>query len=131
MSEIVPGLTHEKQITVEEKHTAQHLGSGGVPVFATPMMILLMEETSRGVVEPLLPEGQLTVGSHLDVRHLAPTPVGMKVTIRSELLVVEGRKLAFRVEAYDEREKVGEGMHERFIIDLERFKQRVEQKTQS
>jgi predicted thioesterase len=125
MADIVPGLTHENHYVVEEKHTARHLGSGGVPVLATPTIILWMEETSRGVVEPLLPQGQMTVGSHLDVRHLAPTPVGMKVTVRSELLAVEGRKLTFRVEAHDEREKVSAGTHERFIIDLEKFKQRV------
>lgn len=127
---LTPGLKHEIQIIVEEKHTAQHLGSGGVPVLATPLMIALMEETSRGVVEPLLSAGQLTVGARVDVRHLAPTPVGMRVTVCSELLAVEGRKLTFRVEAYDEREKVGEGLHERFIIDLDKFKQRVALKNQ-
>lgn len=125
MADITLGLTNEIQRVVEEKHTATHLGSGGAPVLATPMMIAWMEETSRLMVEPLLPPGQLTVGAHVDVHHLAPTPVGMKVTVRSELLAVEGRKLVFRVEAYDEREKAGEGIHERFIIDLERFKQHV------
>lgn len=125
MTDIKPGLTNQMEIVVEEKHTARHLGSGGVAVLATPIMIALMENASRGVVEPLLPQGQLTVGSRVDVRHLAPTPVGMKVTVRSELLAVEGRKLTFSVEAHDEREKVGEGTHERFIIDLEKFGQRV------
>jgi len=130
MADFVPGMTNEKQIVVEEKHTAHHLGSGGVPVLATPIMILFMEETSRGVVEPLLSPGQMTVGVHVDVRHLAPTPVGMTVTIRSELLAVEGRKLTFRVEAFDEREKVGEGIHERAIIDLAKFGQRVKAKSE-
>jgi fluoroacetyl-CoA thioesterase len=125
MADLTPGLTNEIQRVVEEKHTATHLGSGGAPVLATPMMIAWMEETSRLMVEPLLPAGQLTVGAHVDVRHLAPTPVGMKVTVRSALEAVDGRKLAFRVEAFDEREKVGEGIHERVIIDMERFKQRV------
>jgi predicted thioesterase len=128
MTEIVPGLTHEMRHIVEEKHTAKHLGSGGVPVLATPMMIAWMEETSRGVIEPRLPPGQLTVGAHLDIRHLAPTPVGKQITVRAELLSVEGRKLVFHVEAHDEQEKVGEGTHERFIIDLEKFGQRVASK---
>ena len=130
MPEIVPGLANEMQFIVEREHTAQHLGSGGVLVLATPMMIMWMERTSRGVVEPLLPEGQLTVGSHVDVRHLAPTPVGMKVKLRSELLAVDGRKLTFRVEARDEREKIGEGVHERFIVDVERFGRRVKEKSE-
>ncbi len=129
MTEIVPGLKNEMQYIVEEKHTAQHLGSGGVPVLATPMMIAWMEETSRGVVEPRLPQGQLTVGSHLDIRHLAPTPVGKRVTVRAELLSIEGRKLTFRVEARDEQEQVGQGTHERFIIDMAKFGQRVANKS--
>jgi fluoroacetyl-CoA thioesterase len=122
---IAPGLMHEGHYIVEETHTARHLGSGGVPVLATPTMILWMEETSRGAVESLLSQGQLTVGSRLDVRHLAPTPVGKQVTVRARLLAVEGRKLKFGVEAHDEQEKVGEGTHERYIIDLDEFSQRV------
>ncbi len=128
MTDLTPGLTGQVQIVVEEKHTARHLGSGDVLVLATPMMVALMEEASRHAVEPLLPSSQRTVGSHIAVSHTAPTPLGMRITVRSELLAVDGRKLTFRVEAHDEREKVGEGRHERFIVDLERFGQRAEEK---
>jgi fluoroacetyl-CoA thioesterase len=129
MAEIKPGLVGEATLVVEEKHTARHLGSGGVNVLATPIMIALMEEAGRNAMEHLLEPGQLTVGASLDVRHLAPTPMGMKVTARAELLAVDGRMLTFRVEAHDEREKVGEGTHVRAIINLEKFLVRVQTKT--
>jgi len=121
MTGLKPGLVGEKSLTVEAKHTARHLGSGGVDVFATPAMVALMEEAALGAVDPLLPPGQLTVGSSLEVRHIAPTPLGMKVTARAELLAVDGRMLSFRVEAFDEREKIGEGTHVRAVIQLDRF----------
>ena len=130
MAELVPGLVGEATCVVEERHTARHLGSGGVNVLATPIMIALMEEAGRNAVEPLLEPGQLTVGASLDVRHLAPTPLGMRVTARAELLKVEGRLLTFRVEAHDEREKVGEGTHVRAIINLEKFMAKVQAKSQ-
>jgi len=128
MAELKPGLVGEATLIVEEKHTARHLGSGGVNVLATPIMIALMEEAGRNAVERWLEPGQLTVGASLDVRHLAPTPMGMKVTARAELLAVDGRRLTFRVEAHDERETVGEGTHVRAIINLERFLTRVQAK---
>ena len=93
-------------------------------------MIALMEEAGRNAVEPLLEPGQLTVGAALDVKHLAPTPMGMRVTARAELLAVDGRMLTFHVEARDEREKVGEGTHVRAIINLDRFLARVKAKAQ-
>jgi fluoroacetyl-CoA thioesterase len=129
MAEIKPGLVGEATLVVEEKHTARHLGSGGVNVLATPIMIALMEEAGRNAMEHLLEPGQLTVGASLDVRHLAPTPMGMKVTARAELLAVDGRMLTFHVEARDEREQVGEGTHVRAIINLEKFLARVQTKT--
>jgi fluoroacetyl-CoA thioesterase len=125
MAELKPGLVGEKSVIVEAKHTARHLGSGGVDVFATPAMVALMEEAALGAVDPLLPPGQLTVGSSLEVRHIAPTPLGMKVTARAELLAVDGRMLSFRVEAFDEREKIGEGTHVRAVIQLDRFSARL------
>ena len=131
MGEIKPGLIGEATLVVAEEHTARHLGSGGVNVLATPIMIALMEEAGRHAVEPLLDPGYLTVGASLDVKHLAPTPLGMKVTARAELLAVDGRLLTFRVEARDEREKVGEGTHVRAIIHLERFLARVKAKASS
>ena len=126
--ELKEGIIAEKEIIVEEKYVASHLGSGGVPVYATPMMVLHMEETSRLVVDHLLESGKATVGAFIAVKHLAPTPKGMKVRIRSELAKIEGRMLTFKVEAWDEVEKVGEAEHIRSIIDIERFSERIEKK---
>ena len=128
MAEIKPGLVGEATLVVEEKHTAYHLGSGGVNVLATPSMIALMEEAGRHAMEHLLEPGQLTVGAALDVKHLAPTPMGMQVTARAELLAVDGRMLTFHVQVHDEREKVGEGTHVRAIINLDKFMARVQAK---
>jgi len=128
MEQIVPGLVGQSEIVVREENTARHLGSGNVAVLATPEMIRLMEKAAVAAVDHLLPEGRHTVGVTVDVRHLAATPVGMKVQARAELIAVEGRKLTFRVEAFDETEKIGEGEHKRVIIDLERFEKRVEAK---
>ena len=125
---IVPGLVGECETKVEVENTARHLGSGNVSVLATPEMIRLMEGAAVRAVDHLLPEGYRTVGIHADVRHLAATPVGMTVRARAELLEVDGRKLTLRVEAFDEVEKVGEGIHQRVIIDLAKFKERVEAK---
>lgn len=127
-TEIVPGLVGEVKTVVGEEDTARHLGSGNVNVFATPVMIRLMERAGVAAVDHLLPEGQRTVGVHVDVKHLAATPLGLTVRARAELLEVEGRKLTFKVEAFDDQEKVGEGTHRRVIIDLEEFKERVEKK---
>jgi predicted thioesterase len=131
MTELSAGLIGEATLVVEEGHTARHLGSGGVNVLATPIMVKLMEEAARNAVEPKLEPGHLTVGAELHVKHLAPTPMGMRVTARAELVAVDGRALTFRVEAHDEREKVGEGTHVRAIINLDRFLARVQAKAQS
>lgn len=125
---LAPGLRGEARLVVREEDTAQHLGSGNVAVLATPRMIALMENVSVKAVDHLLPPGQATVGSEIRVRHLAATPQGMEVTVHSELVEVEGRRLTFKVEAFDEREKIGEGTHIRYIIDLDRFRKRVEAK---
>lgn len=128
MEPLAPGLTGTTSLVVGLEHTAKHLGSGNVHVFATPQMILLMEIASVKAVDHLLPEGQRTVGIGLDVRHLAATPVGMTVTAKSELIQVDGRKLVFHVEAWDDQEKIGEGTHTRAIIDVQRFGQKVREK---
>jgi len=125
---LAPGLRGEARLVVREEDTAQHVRSGNVAVLATPRMIALMENASVKAVDHLLPPGQATVGSEIRVRHLAATPQGMEVTVHSELVEVEGRRLTFIVEAFDEREKVGEGTHTRFIIDLERFREKVKAK---
>lgn len=122
------GLRAEVRLVVREEDTAQHLGSGNVAVLATPRMIALMEKASVKAVDHLLPPGQATVGSEVRVRHLAATPQGMEVTAHSELVEIEGRRLTFKVEAFDEREKIGEGTHIRFIIDLDRFREKVKAK---
>ena len=122
------GLRGEARMVVKEEDTAKHLGSGNVAVLATPRMIALMEKASVKAVDHLLPPGQATVGSEIRVRHLAATPQGIEVMVCSELVEVEGRRLTFKVEAFDEREKVGEGTHIRFIIDLDRFREKVKAK---
>lgn len=127
--EIQPGLRGEVSLIVGEEHTAARFGAGGVRVLGTPMMIGLMENAAFSALQPLLPAGQSSVGTRVDIRHLAATPVGMKVTAMAELIEVDGRRLLFRVEARDERELIGEGQHERFIITLDRFLARVEEKS--
>jgi fluoroacetyl-CoA thioesterase len=125
---IEPGLTNEVRREVSEEITAQAMGSGGVRVLGTPALLMLMEQAALQAVEGHLEPGQTTVGTHLDVRHLAATPVGMTVTVRARLVGVDGRRLSFAVEAEDEREQVATGTHERFVVDLARFLARVSEK---
>ena len=122
------GLRGHAETRVTEENTAAALGSGALPVFATPAMIALMEQAARLSVQPFLDEGQGTVGTRLEVSHLAATPVGLSVRAESELLAVDRRKLSFRVEAWAGEEKIGEGLHERFIVDSERFLAKAEAK---
>jgi fluoroacetyl-CoA thioesterase len=131
MGKIEPGLVGEATLVVETTHTASHLGSGGVDVLATPSMIALMEGSARTMVDPKLDPGQMSVGVNLNVTHLAATPTGMRVTARAEFLAVDGRNLTFKVEAHDEREKIGEGTHTRAIINLERFMARAKEKAET
>ncbi|MBI2313089.1 MAG: thioesterase family protein [Betaproteobacteria bacterium] len=126
--EIKPGLKGSVQVTVGPQHTAPHVGSGRVRVLATPVMVNLMEAAALNAVEGWLPEGHQTLGTHLDVRHFAATPVGMRVTAHAELVKVEGRNLTFRVYAEDEKEKIGEGTHERVVVNLARFDRRMQDK---
>lgn len=123
-----PGLVSEITLVVTDEHTAARYGSGLVPVFSTPHLVALLENAAKTLVEPYLAAGQSTVGTVVNVRHLAATPVGMTVRARAELLAVDGRRLRFRVEAWDEQEKIGEGEHERFIITWDRFMARVAEK---
>ncbi|MCL2396659.1 MAG: thioesterase family protein [Defluviitaleaceae bacterium] len=106
---------------VEAKDTAVAIGSGEVEVFATPAMILLMEEAARLAVQPALPTGSTTVGTVVNVQHLAATPVGMKVRATATLTEINGRRLVFEVEATDEKGIIGKGIHERAVIDIQRF----------
>ena len=126
--ELVPGLHGDTAITVGNEHTAPHVGSGRVRVLATPVMINLLEAAALAAVERFLPEGQQTVGTHLDVKHFAATPVGMPVKAHAELVKVDGRTLTFRVWAEDAVEPISEGTHERIIITLARFDERMQKK---
>ena len=123
--ELTIGMTGRKSITVEMVHTAGHLGSGSVAVYATPAMVLHMEEAALSCVDPLLPRGKATVGSFISVRHLAPTPLGMNVRILATLTSMDGRLLSFSIEAWDEIEKIGEATHVRAIIDSDRFAAKI------
>ena len=123
------GLTREQVVTVTPDMTAAASGTTGMaPVLSTPRMIGLMEQTCHYSVLPLLAEGQSTVGIAVNIRHLAATPAGMQVRFRSELLEVDRRRLRFKVQAWDEQELIGEGEHERFIIDMGKFLEKVELK---
>jgi fluoroacetyl-CoA thioesterase len=121
MDELQPGLVGEARTTVDRSNVASAYGSGHVDVFATPAMVALMEHAAINAVDRLLPQGAVTVGSAVSVRHLAATPVGLEVRARAELLEVDGRRLSFRVEAFDPTEKVGDGTHERYVVNLERI----------
>jgi predicted thioesterase len=130
---IEPGLIHEMTIVVEQKHTAaavaEDSGIGQLaPVLSTPHLVSLMETTAHAAVMPFLESDQSGVGAMVHIRHLAATPVGMQVRIRAELLEMKGRRLLFKVEAWDEFEKIAEGEHERFIINWERFMEGVTNK---
>ena len=121
MKNLSVGLKGEQKEIVSESLTAKHLGSGNVKVYATPMMISLMERTSRLSVKPFLDENEETVGTVVNVRHLASAPIGAEVTCRSVLEKIEGRRLTFRVEVREGEKVIGEGGHERFVIDIARF----------
>jgi predicted thioesterase len=118
---LAPGLVGEVHATVDASMLASALGSGAVQVFSTPSMIALMENAAAKAVEGVLPPGQTTVGTRMDVRHLAATPLGLEVRARAELREVDGRKLTFTVEAFDSQEKIGEGTHERVVVDPTRL----------
>ncbi len=119
------GMTGEATTVVVHENTAAAVGAGGVEVFGTPMMVALMENAAWGAVADALEEGYVTVGTVVNVRHLAATPLGQRARATAELIEVDGRRLVFKVEAYDERQKIGDGQHERFIVQLERFLSRI------
>ena len=122
------GICGVQTITVAEQQTAKHLGSGELAVFATPCMIALMENTAYKSVQPCLEPGQGTVGTLLNVKHLAATPVGMEVRCETRLIEIDRKRLVFEVKAFDACGLIGEGVHERFIVDNQRFMQKAESK---
>jgi len=126
--EIRAGLSGSTEIVVGEEHTAPRVGSGRVHVLATPVMINLFEAAALAAIEHLLAEGYQSLGTHLDVRHIAATPVGMKVRATAEVTRVDGRTVHFRLEAKDEKEVIGDGTHERVVVNVAKFDQRIEKK---
>ena len=125
---LTTGIKGKQELVVTKENTAKAMGSGTLEVFATPAMIALMEKTAYESVAPELEEGSGTVGTALKVKHVAASPVGMKITCESELVKVDGRALTFSVKAYDEKGLIGEGEHERFIIYNEKFQAKADAK---
>ena len=127
---LVPGLKGSASVRVIHENTAAVVGSGSLEVFATPMMIALMENAALNTVKPFLAEGEATVGTEISVTHNAPTPIGETVTAEAELIAVDRRKLQFQVQARVGDEIIGRGTHTRFIINEERFLQKALAKKQ-
>jgi len=128
LTAIHPGLTGTADLIVAPEHTAPRIGSGRIAVLATPVMINVIEAAALAAVEHLLPAGHQSLGIHLDVRHFAATPVGLRVTATAEVTAIEGRTITFRVEARDEREVIGDGTHQRVVVNVSRFDDRVQRK---
>ena len=128
--DLAPGLRGEWRVVVGPEHTAHHTGHTGVHVFSTPQLILAMEMACTKALSGRLPDGFNHVGTRNDIVHLAPTPPGSTVVAEAELIEVDGRRLVFRVEAHDGIDKIGEGRHERVVVNWERFLNRLEEKSQ-
>ena len=126
--EIAPGLVGEVEIVVEPKDTADAVGNAGVHVLATPRLVAPLEQAAIRAVEPHLPAGVSTVGTRLDVKHLAATPVGMRARVKATLRQVDGRRLVYDLEGHDDLEKIAEGTHERFQVMQAKFLERAAEK---
>jgi fluoroacetyl-CoA thioesterase len=122
------GMTHEKLLKTGPEHSARRFFPHLPDVFGTPFLVGLFEGVSAELMESHLAPGEQSVGISMNLKHTAPTPLGMEVRATTEVTAVDGRKLSFRVEAFDEKEKIGEAIHERFIINAEKFNQKVESK---
>ena len=122
------GIKGRQETTVTAANVATNVGSGVVQVFATPMMIALMEKAAALSVEPYLAEGQSSVGTLINVSHVSPTPLGRRVWAESEVIGIDRRKITFKVSAYDDKGLIGEGTHERFIIDIDSFIKKAEER---
>jgi predicted thioesterase len=126
--ELKAGLRGEARVVVDKQNTASIWGSGALDVFSTPAMVALMEKASVLTVAPFLPEGCSTVGTRLDVRHIAASPIGAAIRAEAVLAGVDGRKLFFETRAWDDNELIGEGLHERFVIENKKFMEKTEGK---
>jgi fluoroacetyl-CoA thioesterase len=126
--EVPIGSTGQAEMVVADEHTAPRVGSGKIAVLATPVMINLIEAAALAAIEHLLPAGHQSLGTHLDVTHVAATPVGMKVRATAEVVGIDGRTVKMRVRAEDQRDLIGEGRHERVVVNVERFDRRVQEK---
>ncbi len=129
IQEITIGSRIEDNQLVTLERVASHLGSGSLQVYATPAMVAFVEQTCRKLVEPYLPEGMTTVGIAITVRHIAPTPLGRKISIQAEIVLIEKNVISFQAELWDEMEKIGEATHERAVIEIDRFTERVQKKS--
>jgi fluoroacetyl-CoA thioesterase len=128
LSRITTGVSGTADLVVGPEHTAPFVGSGRIAVLATPVMINVIEAAALAAVEHLLPAGHQSLGIHLDVSHTAATPVGLRVTASAEVIAVEGRTITFRVEAHDDYETIGGGTHQRVVVSVARFDERVQRK---
>ena len=131
MADLTPGITGTEETVVEPSITAHGVGNPGAYVLSTTHLAVMFELAALKSVLPHLDPGMGTVGTRLEIKHLAATPVGLKVTARAILEEVEGRKLTFRLEAHDDREKIAEGTNERFVVDMKKFLDRADQKKPS
>jgi len=122
------GRTYQSQTRVEEWMTAEKAGNKGVPVLSTPMLVQLVEEAAMQCVNPLLDPDEITLGTHVDLSHVSATPVGLIVRTEVEVLKVEGRRIEYAFTAFDEREKIAEGTHERYVTSREKFRERLDEK---
>lgn len=122
------GMKNRVEKVVPKEQLASFVGSGALDVFGSPYMVLLMEEACFYCVRDEVGEGNSTVGTHLDISHDSPTPVGTKVWCECELVEIEGRKLIFKVEAFDEFGSIGKGTHERYIVNDDKFMAKVNAK---
>jgi len=125
---IKTGMSAEIIFQVEERHSAAHVGSGSLKVLASPVMIAYMERAARNLLANSLPDEYSSVGVHVDIHHLAASPLGARVRVRCEIQGIDGRRVDFAVQAWDEQEIIGRGTHQRVVIDIKRFLSRVETK---
>ena len=125
---LIPGVSHEIEVTTGPEHTARNFHNNLPDVFATPFLVGFMERVSAELIDRHLESCQQSVGISMNLQHTAATPLGMSVRLRTELVARDGKKLTFKVEAWDALEKIGEALHERFIINAEKFNARVAQK---